>query len=284
MLRFIMVLCLLFITPFPAVASERENDTRPLTISEKNIFIPLVCQGPSERNKMIHCTKILGFPADSGQKVEDSELSLEAIAYGSFTRQNAEEAYVSYMSYSLEPHVNNFGGGILFERINDQWKLIKWYRGSQMKNCLTFSVENRQKMLCLNGYAGQGEIDSSVWVEQVPADGDATERDLILAAQDARKAGGPKSGPFAGSNYQCGLQRAQDEAILLRIHKLKRSRVPGFFAEASVTYATARDAGNACKKARFARVKETRGVVRFVLRNKTIEALTPAKFAKTDYN
>ena len=200
MLRIIMTLCLIFILPLMAAASGTENDTHPLTANEKNTFAPLVCQESGQRNKMNRCAKVIGFPTDSGRNDEDSDLSLDVITYGSFTRQNADEAYVSYTSYSLEPHANNFGGGILFERINEEWKLIKWYRGSQMDNCLALSVDGRQNMLCLDGYVGQGQVDSSVWIEQVPATGENTERKLILAAQDDRKAGSPESRPNRGSN------------------------------------------------------------------------------------
>ena len=260
----VQILFLILILPLIATASGIENDTHPLTTDEKNTFIPLVCEKPSKQNKTNHCAKVIGFPLDSGENVENADLSLNAVAYGSFTRQNADEAYLTYHSPSLEPHANNFGGGILFERVNDRWKLIKWFRGGQMKSCLAFQVDGRQNMLCLDGYAGQGEVDSSIWVEQVPAVSESTERKLILGAQDHRKA-------VDQGNYQCGLKRAKDEGILMAVHDLKRSQVPGFFAEASVTYATAHDVNSACRKGRFAQVKETSGVVRFFLKDGTIE-------------
>ena len=273
------ILCLVLIFPLIATiatASGIENDTHSLTTDEKNTFIPLVCEKPGKQSKTIHCAKVIGFPSDSGENVENVNISFDAVAYGSLTRQEADEAYVTYSSPSLEPHSNNFGGGILFERINDRWKLIKWFRGGQMNKCLAFLVDDRQNMLCLDGYAGQGEVDSSIWVEKVPATGESPERKLILGAQDGRETGDQ-------GNYQCGLKRAKDEGILLTIHDLKRSQVPGFFAEAFVTYATVPDVNSACRKGRFAQVRETRGVVRFILKDGTIEAVSPAKFAKTDY-
>lgn len=272
----VRMFCLILVFPLIAAASGIENDTHPLTAKEKNTFIPLVCRESGKHNKTIHCTKVIGFPSDSGRSDENVDLSLDAVVYGSFTRQNADEAYVTYTSPSLEPHANNFGGGILFERVGDRWKLIKWFRAGQMNKCLAFPVDGCQSMLCLDGYVGQGEVDSSIWVEKVPAQGESTERKLVLGAQDGRKEG--------LGNYQCSLKRAKDEAILLLINDLKRSQVPGFFAEASVTYALALDANNACRKGRFAHVKETRGVVRFILKNGTIEVVNRVKFAKTDYD
>ncbi len=106
-----------------------------------------------------------------------------------------------------------------------------------------------------------------------------------MGAQDDRDTGDPRrDNPNSGSNYQCGLKREKNEAILLTIHDLKRSQAPGFFAEASVTYATALDANEACGKGRFAQVKETKGVVRFILKDGTIEAVSQEKFVKPDYD
>jgi len=262
-----------------AHASDSDRDSRPLRAEEQKAFFPLICQKRYLREN--NCAGVIGYP-DVSPGPGPVSLILNAIAYGSFTQANADQAYVTYAA-PFEPHVDNFGGGILFARAGGKWKLVRWYPGGQMDRCLALPAADVQNMLCLSGYTGQGETDSSVWLQHVPPtnDRDAQAKALtgVLKAQDAREAGGTE--PLG--NYQCTMKRAKGEAILLSIDDLKRSKAPGFFAQSSVSYASARDANAACRKNDFANVEETKGVVRYKLQGAKVIGVGPAKFAATDY-
>jgi hypothetical protein len=86
------------------------------------------------------------------------------------------------------------------------------------------------------------------------------------------------------NGYQCTLPRTSGDAILLGIDDFRRSRAPDTLAEARVTYAAPRDVAQACRKGTFGDVRESHGVVRFVVRNNRVVALSPLRFAKTDHN
>jgi hypothetical protein len=148
-----------------------------------------------------------------------------------------------------------------------------------MGDCLALPGSGAQKMLCLSGYEGMGEVDSSVWLDSVPdsdADGAFAKASVgVLKAQDDRQADDP--------NYSCTLRKGNGEAVLLSIDDLKHSTAPGFFAESKVTYAAAADANAACTKKQFGKVRETAGVVRYRLDGGKVIAVPPVKFAATDY-
>ncbi len=277
MFRTSIVLGMALLLSSMACASDADHDSRALSAAEQKNFFPLVCKKQIPHGKDDNCAGVIGYP--DGAPVEDkTSLSLDAVVYGSFTQANADQAYVTY-SVSFEPHANDFGGGILFERAAGKWKLVRWYPGGQMDHCLALPVADVQNMLCLTGYTGQGEVDSSVWQRRVPRNGDSgpfwKASIGVLKAQDGRESG--------NSNYQCTLKRAKDEAVLLSIGDLKRSKAPGFFAESSVIYASARDVGASCRKQQFADVEETKGVVRYKLVGGRVVTVTSAKFAAADY-
>ncbi len=263
-----------------ACASDADRDSRRLNATEHNTFFPLVCQKPILHDKENNCAGVIGYP-DGSPGGSTFSISLDAVSYGSFTRANADQAYVTYAA-DFEPHVNNFGGGILFERTAGKWKLVGWYPGGQMDHCLALPVTDVQNMLCLSDWSGQGETDSSVWLRHVPPTNSSPFWKAsigILKAQDAREAGVAE--PVG--NYQCTLPRTKGEAILLSIGNLKRSKAAGFFAESTVTYASVGDTNAVCRKDKFAEVKETKGIVRYKLQSGKAVAVTPVKFAAADY-
>ena len=124
-------------------------------------------------------------------------------------------------------------------------------------------------MLCLAGYTGEGEEDSSIWVKELPFDHDIA----VLKAQDQRGIGSDVAPDACGSAA----------VVLLSIDSLKRAKDPAAFAVASITYATAKDAAEACKRGKFADVRETKGAVKIVLEQGGAKAITPLQFAPTDY-
>jgi hypothetical protein len=265
-----------------ARAAGDDHDSRRLTLGEQRAFFPLVCAHPVAHDKTNNCARVRGYPDTAPVPAGPSSITLDAIAYGAFTRAGADEAYVTYGA-SFEPHSADFGGGILFARDAGGWRLVRWYRGGRMHPCFAPPAEGGvQKMLCMTVYTGMGETDATIWLVGLPhgegalygGDGAA-----VLSAQDDRQIGAG-----AQNDSQCTLPREPSEAILLGIHDFSRSRAPGTLAQARVTYAAPRDVAQACHRGTFAAVRESHAIVRFVVRNNRVVALAPVRFAKTDHN
>ena len=244
-----------------------------------------MCAAYRSIDKDAYCAKIVGYPSAPGEsrllgEIGRTKLSLDAIAYGSFLAAGLDEAYISYTA-DFEPHANNYGGGILFERTSGQWKLVTWYPGGQMDHCVALPPEKFQRMLCLQGYEGQGEMDSSVWLMKVPSHPNSkwSSYVAVLKAQDATQAGDPND----GGSYQCSLPRGPDEALLFAVDHLRRSVQPGYLAEADIRYAKPGDAAVACRKKHLAQVHISHGIVQFRLEHGRIRVIAPEPFAKTDY-
>ncbi|HWA30727.1 MAG TPA: hypothetical protein VG867_06505 [Rhizomicrobium sp.] len=260
------------IAAFPSRAADTDHDSRVLRAAEQTVFFPLVCKKRIHR-KDNNCAGVIGLPGYAGDGA--TSLTLDAVAYGAFTRPGADQAYVTYDA-SFEPHADNFGGGILFERRGGQWHLVHWYPGGQMETCVALPPEATQRMLCLSGYTGMGETDSSVWIDRV-VPGDKLSSAAVLKAQDDREVGD------GADTAECSRRNSPKDAVLLSIDDLKRSNAPGVLAVAKITYVTARDANAACRAGRFENAKETNGVVRFHFAHGKAVAQTPANFARTDY-
>ncbi|HUB96037.1 MAG TPA: hypothetical protein VL993_08975, partial [Stellaceae bacterium] len=214
------------------------------------------------------CGAMKGYPGNP----KGATLSLYAIAYGSFTAAGADEAYLSYGS-SVEPHANNFGGGVLLAREGGAWRVVHWYPGGQMDNCLALPAAGKTRMLCLSGWTGQGELDSSLWVKEAPFAQDRA----VLKAQDQR-------GVAADHGIApdiCGED--QPAPLLLSIDALKRAEDSSAFAVASIRYATAKDVREACTRTGFARLRVTKGEVKIVVDKGRVKAIAPLRFAPTDY-
>ena len=162
---------------FSGTAASAATDTRRLTAGERAQFERLLCDKPTMQGNDLTCATLPGYPGDT----TGATLSLDSIAYGSFSEAGADEAYLSYSS-SVEPHANNFGGGVLLTRAGSSWRLVDWYPGGQMDDCLALTGGGKTRMLCLAGYTGQGEADNSIWVRELPFDHDIA----VLKAQDQR--------------------------------------------------------------------------------------------------
>ena len=263
----IRIAFLVAVSLFSGTAANAATDTRKLTADERAQFERLLCDKPTMQGTDLTCGALRGYPGDPGATA-GATLSLDSIAYGSFSKAGADEAYLSYGS-SVEPHANNFGGGVLFARAGSDWRLVNWYPGGQMDDCLALPGGGKTKMLCLAGYTGQGEDDSSIWLRELPLDNDVA----VVKAQDQRGMGSDVA-PDACS---------ATAAVLLSIDALERSTDPAAFAVAPITYATAKDTAEACKHGKFADVKESKGEVKIVLEQGEAKAITPMQFAPTDY-
>ena len=199
-----------------------------------------------------------------------------AVAYGHFTTPNAQEAYVTYSG--LEPHSDNFGGGILLRGSDGGWKPVRWIAGGQMDHCVAFPDPGPQRMLCLSGYAGMGETDSSVWVLDFGADGKLQRAD-VLKAQDGREAASSGNG-----DYYCKGAVASHRAMLLSIDDLMRSHEDGVLAVSKISYATAADVGAACAHNQFSAIWASRTAWCAIASCRArIKIDPPPKFAPVDY-
>jgi len=205
------------------------------------------------------CAEIIGYPDPDILSIDgDDMIALEAIAYGSFTLAGSDQAYVTYSS-DFDSGTNNSGGGILFERQDDKWALLRWYPGGQMDECVALPGGDVQKMLCLDGSIGQGVDVQIVRVKQV-----GEELFVVLRAEDVRETADPES-------IACGSAQG-NKPVLLSIDHLTRSQDSGTLAEAVIAFATLDAVREVCAQKAFAKVKTSEDTVRFVLRDGKITA------------
>jgi len=217
-------------------------DTRALTGDEQAAFLPLVCGGAGAgAGGYAHsCQSLPGYPSqDYGGAGTGLGITFTSVIYGHLTGADADEAYVSYRG-SFEPHASNFGGGILFHRQGNGWTLSRWYPGGAMEHCLSLNPQGRARFLCLSGFTGQGETDTTLFLVSVPSGGQLN-LSPVLKASDLRETMDP--------NANCGQRKSADQAVLLGIDSLARG---GSFATAQVDYVPAATADAACKAKNFA--------------------------------
>ncbi|HUO93540.1 MAG TPA: hypothetical protein VMU22_11485 [Rhizomicrobium sp.] len=260
--------------PLPGSA----NDPHKPSASETHLFLSAICRNGIPTRHAFNCTALIDYPSDGAafdikKRNASGELSLDAVAYGHFTVPNAQEAYVTYLG--LEPHADGFGGGILLRGADKGWKVVRWFPGGQMDRCVALPNPGPQRMLCLSGYTGMGETDSSVWLVDFSGPGGALKRVNLLKAQDGRE----------GSNddYYCKPAVSSHRPMLLSIDDLKRGHEDGVLAVSNISYAAAADVGRACAQHRFANMDEQSGTVRYRYVQGSIKLDPPPKFASVDY-
>lgn len=259
--------------PLPGI----QHDPHKLSAQELHLFLPSVCRSPVATKQGFKCTALIRYPADGAAFDQQTgsasgELSLDTVAYGHFTAPNAQEAYVTYSG--LEPHSEGFGGGILLRGSDGGWKPVRWIAGGQMDHCVAFPDPGPQRMLCLSGYTGMGEMDSSVWVLDFGADG-KLRRTNVLRAQDGREGG--------NAEYYCKPAMSSHRPMLLSIDDLKRSREDGILAVSNISYATVGDVRDACAQNDFTNMSEHNGAIRYRFVQGAIKIDPPPKFAAVDY-
>jgi len=278
----LVVASLLALAAAPASAApDAAHDPHKITGDELRTFLPVVCQGAKKTKDGTACAALPGYPSDGAafnenKKKASGDITLDAVALGSFTAKGADEAYLTYSG--LEPHANNFGGGILLRRTNGKWTPVRWVPGGQMDNCVALPESGPQRMLCLTGYGGMGETDSSVWLfDLTPLTGKSEfKRTKVLAAQDGREAGGDAS-------YYCDNAVRAKRDLLLSIDDLTRSRENGVLATSKITTASAADVRDACKANTFSDVGTKDGAVRYRLAGGAIHVDPAPHFAPVDY-
>lgn len=237
------------------------HDARDMTPAERAVFRPLACQNARYDAKLgaYHCTRLNRYP---GAPHAVRDFGLSTIAYGGFTRAGADEAFVSYSTLD-EPHAHNFGGGILFEHAGSAWKLVRWYPGRQLEQCVALEGNGPQRMLCLSHYEAQGVVNNFVAVRSLDQ---SVQR--VLQVDDMR--GMP---PFlAEQRTSCGKPASYAPKVR-DVDTLTRSAKPGYFAESKVSYSTAAGAYRACTSGTWG--KDATATVYYALKNGRVTFVSP---------
>src|SRR5271157_667256 len=112
--------------PPSAFAADASHDPHKLSAEEERGILPAVCRNAVREKHQFKCAELIGYPTDGAAFNENTrkasgEISFAAIAYGNFTTKDADEAYVTYEG--LEPHADNFGGGIVLRRA-ERWTIV----------------------------------------------------------------------------------------------------------------------------------------------------------------
>lgn len=256
------------------------HDPHKLSAQEQHLFLAAVCRKAVATKHDFNCAGLRGYPTDGAafdQRTGSAsgELSLDTVAYGHFTTPNAQEAYVTYSG--LESHSDGFGGGILLRGSDAGWKPVRWIAGGQMDRCVAFPDPGPQRMLCLSGYTGQGETDSSVWILDFGADGKLRRAD-VLKAQDGREAAANGNG-----DYYCKGAAASHRPMLPSIDDLTRSREDGVLAVSKISYASAADVRDACARNRLGDMGESIGTIRYRFVQGALKIDPQPRFAPVDY-
>jgi hypothetical protein len=265
------IVALLLLAAGVARAPIDRHDARALTRAEEATFLSLACRRHTPAGGKVHCIGRIRSPKPP--LYADEIVQLTSLAYGSFTRSGAREAYVSYAS-SAEPHVFNFGGGILFERRGNRWAVVRWYPGGQIDGCLALPGGGRTPMLCQSYYGNAGRLSSQITVRRVPPD-PHVDKDVLVARDD-------RGLVMNRNEIACDMSRfATGDALLMNVDGLRRSNNPAYFAEADVAYATRADVDDGCGRKQFETVRKTKGIVRFLVHGTTVTVATPVHFGGT---
>ncbi len=230
----------------PVQANGASLDPQPLSAAEQARFLPPLCGGASAGSGgYAHdCQSLPGYPsADYGGAGLGLGITLTSVLYGHLTSATDMQAYVSYLG-SFEPHVNNFGGGVLFRQQGQSWVRVGWYPGGALSHCLGLNSQGRAKLLCRMGFTGQGESNTTlalVTLRPYAPGGGQLDISNQITASDLRDTLNPEA--------NCGLRTSDKQAILLGIDKLTRTAT-GFAAQ--ISYVPAAQAAASCAAHHFA--------------------------------
>jgi hypothetical protein len=104
-------------------AEKFPTDSHPPTLEDAHALLPALCgsgavvkstqQGVDSGCK--ECPEIVpGGAAFNSTDPAEASFSLYGVIYGSFTHAESQEAVANFSG--CEPHANNFGGSVLFEK------------------------------------------------------------------------------------------------------------------------------------------------------------------------
>lgn len=261
-------------------AAVTDHEPHPLTRSEKGTFYPLVCidSQPAEIGDGHMCKRVLGAPDNqnlAGNPGDPIEMQFLLITYGSFSKAEVDEAYITYTS-SMESEGDYGGGGILFQREEARWKLRKLIHGGQMNECIALPTSGQQRMLCIfrqhyccGATGGFAEVVTGIDFDR------HDDKHSLLRAHDSRREF--QEGPWDGGGREFCKAGAAGRTLLLDLGQLRRSPEPGVFAEAKVEYALPQEIRRACSVGHHPRdTPVLRGRVRFRIDVDGVKVLLPA--------
>jgi hypothetical protein len=293
----------LFVCCWVARAGAADHDPRPLTTAEQAVFVPLVCGGaiqliPRADPPYSHrCATLIGYPGGADRLAmlahdPRKDMRFPTVSYGSFTQPSADEAYVSYDA-SFAPHVEMFGGGILFRHNHGSWRLVAWFPAERRAKCIALPGEGKQEMLCLegDGHATSSDEDvtpiltaqnldiipgSANWVNEYKTVYKLERPVFAMRDNNFETCADRKANldHIADTHEPCS-GRPRDVGFLIEITGFKRSPRPGALAEASVVYAAPADVEKACRATCYLDARQQTGVVVFSLQGKRILVTMP---------
>jgi hypothetical protein len=271
------------------------GDTVALSQSDLAIFVPLVCGGATpaprlERTSFI-CHAVIGYPDQAKiaslmhgfPRRPGILVGFQTIIRGAITAPGRDEAYVSYGG-DLESHAENLGGGILFRHQSGTWKMVKWYPGEHLDNCVALPDIAPVELVCLfeDSHAEDASMGISVVHAWPPLEDKPTLYRLSadlgvirdnMADSCSAKIENAKHG-WQEPIDPCGYWQ-KGHGFLLDIEDFKRSNLPGVLAQASIDYATPADIGRACHATCFLDVPRRHGNLQLIVNGYRIEARLP---------
>jgi hypothetical protein len=153
-------------------AEKFPTDSHPPTLEDARALLPALCESGVMAKTTQHgvdsgcrlCPSVVpGGGAFNSTDPAEASFSLYGVIYGSFTREGSQQAVADFSG--CEPHANNFGGSVLFEKSPRGWRVKSYQGGFISSECLKYPMTNgRDLLICRGGYSGQGENDSSLFV------------------------------------------------------------------------------------------------------------------------
>ena len=270
-----LYLCLLFTAALvlsgPAYGKDR-HDLRPLNDKEKETFYPMVCNGPADTEGGYEhsCDRLANnLPSTPANVDAPTFMTFVAISYGSYSKADADEAFVLFHS-NLGGEGNRGMGAILFERKQRQWKIVNLIVRSALSECVAVPGNGQQKLLCLDApmkCCGQSprSINLITGMDEITGN---KKPDEVLASYDGRR------GPGEGDEEFCEAGKS-GKTLLLYIDHLKRSSEPNVLAEAEIKYATPVEINKTCAENPSGNVEHIESRVRFALDGEKVKVLLP---------
>lgn len=110
--------------------------------------------------------------------------NLVGSAIGHFTSAHDENLILD--GAGCDSHASNWGGSYIFSIISDAPQLLKYDKGLHINRCREFyHPDGREFLVCQDNNSGQGEEDSTVFLAQFDAAGNAIQTN-ILSAEDTK--------------------------------------------------------------------------------------------------
>ena len=270
----------------PAVGTETHHVARELSHEELQVFLPLVCVDAIESRDAwgggYHCatvpqhSELLGAHDAAGNSAKPV-LALTAVIYGGFTAAGVQEAYLTYHAEG-EGHVNNEGGGVLLRRVKQQWRLVHWYPGAQLDQCVVIparmdAIKKPTRMVCRGTSSGQGQETSDLVVAKISHDARRVIFSPILVAEDIQGAL-----PEAPYDAAACVGKGKKSPIIFSVGAPEPEQSGDAFATVVIEYALPSAIRAACKARRFDLVQRRIGKARLVMAEAGVRIKLPKVF------